>query len=117
MVHIKLFVVAGVLLAFVYVLVFTEEHMVQLCVTDAAAVDDNRAERGKAALAEEFSLTERETEVLGHLCDQRTAGWIADKLFISTSTVNVHIKNIYRKCNIHSRQDLLDLLESKMEES
>lgn len=117
MVHIKLFVVAGVLLAFVYVLVFTEEHMVQLCVTDAAAVADNRAERGKAALAEEFSLTERETEVLGHLCDQRTAGWIADKLFISTSTVNVHIKNIYRKCNIHSRQDLLDLLESKMEES
>lgn len=117
MVHIKLFVVAGVLLAFVYVLVFTEEHMVQLCVTDASAVADNRAERGKAALAAEFSLTERETEVLDHLCDQRTAGWIADKLFISTSTVNVHIKNIYRKCNVHSRQDLLDLLESKMEES
>ena len=115
MVHIKLFVVAGVLLAFVYVLVFTEEHMVQLCVTDASAVADNRAERGKAALAAEFSLTERETEVLDHLCDQRTAGWIADKLFISTSTVNVHIKNIYRKCNVHSRQDLLDLLERECE--
>lgn len=113
MVHIKLFVVAGVLLAFVYVLVFTEEHMVQLCATDAAAVADTRIERGKAALAVEFSLTERETEVLDHLCDQRTAGWIADKLFISTSTVNVHIKNIYRKCNVHSRQELLDLLDKE----
>lgn len=111
MVHIKLFVVVGVLLAFVYVLVFTEEHMAQLCATDAVVVVDNRIERGKAALVTEFSLTERETEVLGHLCDQRTASWIADKLFISVSTVNVHIKNIYRKCNVHSRQELLDLLD------
>ncbi len=107
---------AGVLLAFVYVLVFTEEHMVQLCATDAGAIDDGRAERCREALAERYRLTEREREVFGFLCDQRTAGWIADKLFISTSTVNVHIKNIYRKCNVHSRQELLDLLEGKSEE-
>ena len=116
MVHIRLFVAAGVLLAFVYVLVFTEEHMVQLCATDAGAADDGRAERCRAALAEQYRLTDREREVLDHLCDQRTAGWIADKLFISTSTVNVHIKNIYRKCNVHSRQELLDLLERKITE-
>ncbi len=114
MVHIRLFVAAGILLAFVYVLVFTEEHMAQLCATDAAAAADNRAELRKATLASTYSLTERETEVLDYLCDQRTASWIADKLFISTSTVNVHIKNIYRKCSVHSRQELFDLLESQV---
>lgn len=111
MVHIKLFVIAGIVLAFVYVLVFTEEHMVQLCATDALASADDCAERAREALVVQYRLTERESEVLAHLCDARTASWIADKLFISPSTVNVHIKNIYRKCDVHSRQELLDLLE------
>lgn len=111
MVHIKLFIVAGIVLAFVYVLVFTEEHMVQLCATDAPASADDRAERAREELVVQYRLTERESEVLAHLCDARTASWIADKLFISPSTVNVHIKNIYRKCDVHSRQELLDLLE------
>lgn len=44
------------------------------------------------------------------LCDQRTAGWIAGKLFISMTAVDVCIKNIYCKCSERFRQELFDLL-------
>ena len=36
---------------------------------------------------------------------------IAKQLFISENTVRSHSKSIYRKLKIHSKQELLDLLE------
>ncbi|RLD30609.1 MAG: DNA-binding response regulator [Bacteroidetes bacterium] len=52
---------------------------------------------------DDFSLTQRETEVLNLLVD----GWenqaIADKLFISVQTVRNHIRHIYDKLQVHSK--------------
>ncbi|MEG0017021.1 MAG: helix-turn-helix transcriptional regulator, partial [Gordonibacter sp.] len=36
---------------------------------------------------------------------------IAKQLFISENTVRSHSKNVYRKLDVHSKQELLDLLE------
>lgn len=36
---------------------------------------------------------------------------IAEKLFISVETVRVHIKNVYRKVDVHSQQNLIDCFE------
>ena len=36
---------------------------------------------------------------------------VARKLYISENTVRDHMKSIYRKAGVHSRQELIDLLD------
>jgi DNA-binding NarL/FixJ family response regulator len=50
-------------------------------------------------------LTKRETEVLTDLCDGSSYKMIADNLFISEETVRKHIKNIYKKLEVHSKSE------------
>lgn len=50
-------------------------------------------------------LTKRETEVLTDLCNGSSYKMIADNLFISEETVRKHIKNIYRKLEVHSKSE------------
>ena len=47
-------------------------------------------------------LSPRETEVLKFLSDGNSYKMIADKMQISYSTVNNHIKKIYEKLQVHS---------------
>jgi DNA-binding NarL/FixJ family response regulator len=48
------------------------------------------------------SLTSRELEVLNQLSEGDSYKMVAEKLSISYSTVNNHIKNIYQKLQVHS---------------
>lgn len=41
----------------------------------------------------------------------RDAPSISEELCISANTVKTHIKRIYRKVDIHSRQELADMVE------
>ena len=50
-------------------------------------------------------LTKREFEILSLLRQRLRNKEIADKLFISVATVKRHTINIYRKLNVHSRQE------------
>jgi DNA-binding CsgD family transcriptional regulator len=52
------------------------------------------------------SLTEREKGILQLLIKGLSYKEIAGSIFISTETLNSHIKNIYRKLNVHSRSEL-----------
>jgi DNA-binding NarL/FixJ family response regulator len=52
------------------------------------------------------SLTEREKEILNLLIRGNSYKEIASGIFISVETLNSHIKNIYRKLNVHSRSEL-----------
>lgn len=61
-------------------------------------------------IAREYGLTPRESEVLGFLAIGRNAAFIAQALWISPLTAKTHIANIYRKLDIHSMQELFDLL-------
>lgn len=54
-------------------------------------------------LAEKFSITERELDILKGIVDDLTEHEIADEYFISPHTVRTHIKNIYKKLHVHSR--------------
>ena len=61
-------------------------------------------------LAHCWGLTGREREVFGFLAMGRTQPWVAERLSISESTVNSHVRHIYGKAGVNSRQDLLDLV-------
>lgn len=81
---------------------------------DAAPVPqttENVYEQRCDRLAAEHGLSPREREVLLLLGKGRDVPYIRDELYISRNTVNSHIKNIYRKLSIHSKQELLDLVE------
>ena len=63
-----------------------------------------------AALAAEYKLTRRETEVFGLLAHGRSIPYVRDALFISKDTAATHAKHIYAKLGVHSRQELIDLV-------
>ena len=62
------------------------------------------------ALASRFALSEREVEVARLLCMGRTKRYIAETLFLSEDTVRWHSKQLYRKLDVHSKQELIDLV-------
>ncbi len=64
-----------------------------------------------AAVATEGGLTERETEIMRYLARGRTNAHIAGVLYVSENTVRSHVRNIYAKLEIHTRQQLIDLVE------
>ena len=65
-----------------------------------------------ALLAREHKLTPRETEVFGLLAHGRSIPYVRDALFISRDTAATHAKHIYAKLDVHSRQELIDLVMS-----
>ncbi len=66
-----------------------------------------------ATLAERYGLSPRETEVFYYLAKGRGIEHIQNKLFISSHTVKTHTYNIYRKMNVGSREELLDIIEDE----
>src|SRR4030095_6863512 len=54
---------------------------------------------------ESFDLSVREKEILTCLVKGMSYKMVADTCFISIETVNVHIKNIYRKLQVHSKSE------------
>ena len=50
-------------------------------------------------------LSEREYEVLSHLCGGHSYKKIGELLFVSPNTVRFHLKNIYRKLKVKSRYE------------
>jgi len=54
---------------------------------------------------ESFDLTDREKEILTCLVKGMSYKMVADACFISIETVNVHVKNIYRKLQVHSKSE------------
>jgi DNA-binding NarL/FixJ family response regulator len=53
----------------------------------------------------QFNLSKREKEVLQLLADGCNYQEIADELFISVDTVRHHIRNIYKKLQVHSQSE------------
>ena len=65
------------------------------------------------ALADHYLLSKREREILVEYAAGRSAPFIAEKYFLSVFTIKNYISRIYSKMGIHSRQELLDCIESK----
>ncbi len=63
--------------------------------------------------ASEHGLTPRETEILMLFAKGRSAARIQEELVISRGTVTTHLQHIYRKADVHSKQELLDAIEGQ----
>lgn len=55
----------------------------------------------------ETNLTSREKDILQLMVDGLTMDMISGKLDISSHTVDTHIKNIYRKMEVHNRAEVV----------
>jgi len=58
-----------------------------------------------ATRAHRGGLTQRQTEVLGLITDELTNAEIAERLFISSKTVDHHISAILTKLGVSSRRE------------
>ena len=58
-------------------------------------------------VSENFSLTNRESEVIQHLYQGLTNAQIASNLEISEGTVKIHLEHIFRKAGVKNRTALL----------
>lgn len=66
------------------------------------------------SIRQRYDLTERETEVLSMLSQGYTTKRMAEELFVSDNTVRSHVKSLYRKTDLHSRQDAIDFVNAHM---
>lgn len=62
-------------------------------------------------LAQRYGLSERELQVMMLLAQGRNSAYIQKQLFVSASTVSSHRQHVYQKLDIHSQQELIDLVE------
>lgn len=83
-----------------------DEHHESLADVRQATMRHNAEEVGK-----QFLLSEREIEVLSLYALGWTQKRVAEELFISPGTAHAHIKRIYAKTGLHSRQEILDYME------
>lgn len=67
-------------------------------------------------IAEEKKLSPRQTEVMELLAKGRDTKYIADAFVISATTAKTHIYNLYQKLEVHSRQELIDMVEERQVE-
>ena len=58
-------------------------------------------------------LTEREQQVLEQISLGRSQKFIARRLTISHNTVRTHTGNIYAKLDVHSREQLIEMIEAE----
>lgn len=73
---------------------------------------EDRVRHSCAALAERAQLTPRETDALGYLAQGRSTQYMAEHLCISENTVKSHVRNVYQKLGVHSKQDIIDIINA-----
>lgn len=79
----------------------------------AAQTNAEREEQLFATIASEYGLSPREREVFEVLAQGYTSAFAADETGITHGTVKAHVAHIYRKLDVHNRDELLKLVEDQ----
>lgn len=77
------------------------------------ATSHGETERVLEALAQARQLTPREIEVFRLLSLGRDIATIENDLCISRNTAKMHIRHVYQKLEVHSKQELIDLVRTQ----
>jgi DNA-binding CsgD family transcriptional regulator len=75
------------------------------------AVDALPGESVARSLQAEYGFSNREAEVFSYFIKGYSANYISKDLTISTHTVKTHIKRIYEKTGVHSKNELIALFD------
>lgn len=68
---------------------------------------------GDGAVLSVTCLTKREREIIDCIRNHVLRSELCDKLFITENTLNKHFDNIYKKLNINSYEELLQLIKKR----
>jgi DNA-binding CsgD family transcriptional regulator len=109
-----------IILACIYPIVFNDDTSAQIAVDTAQPQDEDDQDRTRYGswrqkcmkFAEHYHLSPRQQEVMLLLAKGRDANYIEENLVISGHTAKAHIYNIYSKTNVHSHQELINLIEA-----
>lgn len=63
--------------------------------------------------AQLYGLTPRELEVMGCVLRGYSYQKTADEMGLSLSTVQSHAKNLYRKCGVHTKDELVEWVQGQ----
>ena len=86
---------------------------------DTSQSDESAVSQGELVAnltAERFGLSPREADVLRLLVAGESTTQIQDTLCIAPGTFNYHMRNIYSKLGVHSRQELLVFIYNQPEQ-
>lgn len=78
---------------------------------DAGTAGEDPIERRCLAVARAYGLSPRETDVLVAFAHGRNVAYLAEHLVLSANTIRSHSKTLYAKLGVHSKQELIDLVE------
>lgn len=67
-----------------------------------------------AVVGRKITLTNREREIVGWVARGLTNKRIGEQMFISTYTVNAHMRKIFVKCAVNSRRELISKLKNEL---
>ncbi|MCL2136194.1 MAG: helix-turn-helix transcriptional regulator [Coriobacteriia bacterium] len=98
-------VVYGIALTRHLLLYFPKQHRLEL--TEAVEDEIDKVN----TVANRYSLTKRESEVLFYLAKGYSRPYIEKKLFISKGTAKTHIFKIFQKIGVSSQDELIELVE------
>lgn len=100
---------AGLAAMVAYLFLFTENDFRAL---SAIVEAESTVDAMRDAIAAEAKLSRRESQVLALALKGRTNERIAQELCVAKSTVDTHLRRIYGKAGVHSRQELIDFGEA-----
>lgn len=92
-----------------FVLVLLLIWLIDRSGTDVKIPENMVADR-RAALAERYALSPRETDVFMMLAQGRSRAYISEELVLSEGTIKTHISHIYTKLGVTNKQEMFDLL-------
>lgn len=76
--------------------------------------DEPKSEEARALDAQgklkSYGLTKRELEIAGLIAEGKSNGEIAERLYISETTVKKHVSNIFEKMGIGKREELMRMV-------
>ena len=99
------------LLFLAYLFLFTDGSMTSLLGMRPGG-DGRRPFRERCErVAADYDLTPREQEIMALVAKGRSTPRIQDALGLTAGTVNTHLAHLYRKLDVHDKQELIDLLE------
>lgn len=90
-----------------YLSLLLENHVYLTVFSETSATEKDNTIKHFTRIGQ---LTERESEIAALLLEGKTYRKIAEELFVSENTIKTHVKNIYSKCSIQSRAELIHLM-------